>query len=62
MLVHKGGSKKLQTNCNYKCIMMLIRDSINEWVEESCMLGDVQFLYRRGHSTENLFMLERWQK
>ena len=40
--------------------MMLIRDSINGWVEESGMLGDVQGGFKRGHRTEdNLFMLER---
>ena len=40
--------------------MMLIRDSINGWVEESGMLGDVQVFFRRERRTDdNLFMLER---
>ena len=68
VLVHKGGSKKevsnyrpiAITNVIYKLFMMLIRDSINGWVEESGMLGDVQGFFRRGRRTDdNLFMLER---
>ena len=52
-LVHKGGSKKEVSN--YRPI-----DSINGWVEESGMLGDVQEGFRRGRRTDdNLFMLER---
>ena len=51
VLVHKGGSKKEVRNYRpiaiihviCKLFMMLIRDSINGWVEESGMLGDVQF-------------------
>ena len=40
--------------------MMLIRDSVNGWVEESGTLGDVHGGFRRGRRTEdNLFMLER---
>ena len=40
--------------------MMLVRDNINGWVEESGMLGDVQVFFRRGRRTDdNLFMLER---
>ena len=36
------------------------RERINEWVEKSGMLGDIQGGFRRGRSTEgNLFMLER---
>ena len=50
VLVHKGGSKKEVSNYRpiaiinviYKFFMMLIRDSINGWVEESGMLSDVQ--------------------
>ena len=68
MLVHKGGSKKEVRNYRpiaiiniiCKLFMMLIRDSINGWVEESGMLGDVQGVFRRGRRTDaNLFMLER---
>ena len=67
MLVHKGGSKKEVSNYRpiaiinviCKLFMMLIRDSINGWVEESGMLGDVQVFFRRGRRTDdNLFMLE----
>ena len=40
--------------------MMVVRERINEWVEESWMLGDIQCGFRRGRRTEdNLFMLER---
>ena len=40
--------------------MMIVRDRINEWVEETGMLGDVQGSFKRGRRTEyNLFMLER---
>ena len=40
--------------------MMIVRDRINEWVEETGMLGDVQGGFKRGRRTEyNLFMLER---
>ena len=50
VLVHKGGSKKEVSNYRpiaiihviCKLFMMLIRDSINGWVEESDILGDVQ--------------------
>ena len=68
VLVHKGGSKKEVSNyrpiaiINVICkrFMMLIRDSINGWVEESGMLGNVQVFFRRGRRTDdNLFMLER---
>ena len=67
VLVHKGESKKEGRNYRpisiinviCKLFMMLIRDSINVWVEESGMLGDVHF-FRRGRRTDdNLFMLER---
>ena len=50
MLVHNGGSKKEVSNYRpiaiinviCKLFMMLIRDSINGWVDDSGMLGDVQ--------------------
>ena len=55
VLVHKGGSKKEVINYRpiaiinviCKLFMMLIRDSINRWVEESGMFGDVQGFFRR---------------
>ena len=68
MLVHKGGNKKEVKNYRpiaiinviCKLFMMLISDSINGWVEESGMLGDVQVFFRRGRRTDdNLFILER---
>ena len=68
MLVHKGGSKKEVSNYRpiaiinviCKLFMMLIRDSINGWVEESSMLVDIQVFFRRGRRTDdNLFVLER---
>ena len=68
VLVHNGGSKKELTNyrpvqiINVMCklFMMVVRERINEWVEESGMLGDIQGGFRWGQRTEdNLFMLER---
>ena len=66
-LVDKGGSKKELKNYTpvaiinvmYKLFMMVVRERINEWVEESGMIGDIQGGFRRGRRTEdNLFMLE----
>ena len=68
VLVHRGGSKKEVSNYRpiaiinviCKLFMMLITDSINGWVEESGMLGDVQGGFRRRCGTDdNLLMLER---
>ena len=43
-----------------KLFMIVIREAINGWVEESGMLGDIQGGFRKGRRTEdNLFMLER---
>ena len=43
-----------------KLFMMVVRERINEWVEESGILGDIQGGFRNGQRTEdNLFMLER---
>ena len=40
--------------------MRVARERINEWVEESGMIGDIQDGFRNGRRTEdNLFMLER---
>ena len=42
-----------------KLFMMVLRERINEWVEESGMLGDIQGGFRMGRRTEdNSFMLE----
>ena len=56
VLVHKGGSKKELKNyrpvaiINVMCklFMMVVREIINEWVEQSGMLGDIQGGSRRG--------------
>ena len=64
----QGGSKKELKNyrpvaiINVVCklFMMVLRERINGWVEESGMLGDIQGGFRMGRRTEdNLFMLER---
>ena len=64
----QGGSKKELKNyrpvaiINVVCklFMMVLRERINGWVEESGMLGDLQGGFRMGRRTEgNLFMLER---
>ena len=68
VLIHKGGNHSDMKNYRpiaiisivCKICMMIVRDRINEWVEETGMLGDVQGGFRRGRRTEdNLFMLER---
>ena len=54
--MHKGGSKKelnnyrpvAITNVMCKLFMMVVRERINEWVEESGMLGDIQGGFRMG--------------
>ena len=67
LLVYKGGSINELNNyrpvaiINVMCklFMMVVRGRINEWVEESRMLGDIHGGFRRGRMTEdNLFMLE----
>ena len=63
-----GGSKKELKNyrpvaiinvvCNF--FMMVLRQRINGWVEESGMLDDIQGGFRMGRRTEdNIFMFER---
>ena len=68
VLVHMGVSKKEFKNyrsvaiINVLCklFMMVLRERIIGWVEESGMLGDIQGGFRLGRRTEdNLFMLER---
>ena len=40
--------------------MMMVRERIDKWTEDSGMLGEIQGGFRRGRCTEdNLFMLER---
>ena len=56
VLVHKGGSKKELKNyrpvalINVMCklFVMVVREIINEWVEQSGMLGVIQGGFRRG--------------
>ena len=56
---YKGGIKKEFNNyipvaiINVMCklFMMVVRERINEWVEESGMLGDIQCGFRRGRRT-----------
>ena len=43
-----------------KLFMVVLRERINGWVEESGMLGDIQGGFRMGRRIEdNFFMLER---
>ena len=59
VLVHKGGSKKELKNYkpaaiqNVMCklFMMVVRERINELVEENGMLGDIQGGFRKGQRT-----------
>ena len=54
-MVHKRGSKKEFKNYRpvaiihvmCKLFMMVVREIIKEWVEESGMLGDIQGGFRR---------------
>ena len=44
--------------CNL-CVLM-VRERIDKWTENSGLLGDIQGGFRRGRRTENnLFMIER---
>ena len=43
-----------------KLCMLMVRERIDKWTEDSGMLGEIQGGFRRGRRTEdNLFMLER---
>ena len=54
--MHKGWTKKelkyyrpvAIINVMCRLFMMVVRERINEWVEESGMLGDMQGGFRRG--------------
>ena len=68
VLIHKGVNPSDLKNYRpiavlsivCKICIMIMRDRINEWVEETGLLGDVQGSFRRGRRTEeNMFMLER---
>ena len=40
--------------------MLMVRERIDKWTEDSGMLGEIQGGFRRGRRTENtLFMLKR---
>ena len=41
-------------------MLMVVRERIDKWTENSGMLGEIQCGFRRGrHTEDNLFMLER---
>ena len=47
-------------NITCKLCMLMVRERIDKWTEDSGMLGEIQGDFRRGRRTEdNLFMLER---
>ena len=67
-LLHKGGrTDELKNyrpiaiiNITCKLCMLMVRERIDKWTEDSGMLGEIQCGFRRGRRTEdNLFMLER---
>ena len=67
-LLHKGGRtdewKNYRPiaiiNITCKLCMLMVRERIDKWTEDSGMLGEIQGGFRRGRRTEdNLFMLER---
>ena len=44
----------------YKLCMLMVRESIDKWTEDSGMMGEIQGGFRRGRRTEdNFFILER---
>ena len=63
VLGHKGGSKKefkhyrpvAIINVVCKLFMVVLRERINGWVEESAMLGDMQGSFRMGRRTEFVY-------
>ena len=68
VLIHKGGS--VEDLKNYRPIaiinvicklcMMIVKERISAWVEDTNMLGDVQCGFRKDRRTEdNLYMMER---
>ena len=68
VLVHKGGDMSELKNYRpiaiinviCKLCMIIVRDQVNRWVEESGMLGDVQGGFRKGRRTEdNIFIVKR---
>ena len=67
-LLHKGGRTDELKNyrpiaiisITCKLCMLMVRERIDKWTEDSGMLGEIQGGFRRGRCTEdNLFMLER---
>ena len=70
VLVHKGGDMSELKNyrpiaiinviCKLCMIIIIVRDRVNRWVEESGMLCDVQGGFRKRRRTDdNLFIVER---
>ena len=66
-LLHKGGrTDELKNyrpiaiiNVTCKLWMLMVREKIDKWTDDSGMLGDIQGSFRRGRRTgDNLFMLE----
>ena len=44
----------------YKLCMLMVRERIDKWTEDSGMLGEIKGSFRRGrHTKDTLFMLER---
>ena len=67
-MLHKGGRSVELKNLRpiaiisvmCKLCMMMVRERINQWDEDSGLLGEVQGGFKSGRRAEyNLFMLER---
>ena len=67
-LIYKGGGEQelknyrpiAIINVTCKMCMMMIKERLNNWMEETNFLGDIQCGFRRNRRTEdNMFMLER---
>ena len=66
-LLHKGGRRDelknyrhiVIINVIYKLCMLMMREIIDKWTEDSGLLGEIQCGLRRGmHTEDNLFMQE----
>ena len=67
-MLHKGGIRDELENFRpiaiisvmCKLCIMMVRERINEWTEDSGLLGEIQGGFRRGRRKEdNMFMLDR---
>ena len=66
-LLHKAGRRDELKNyqpivimsVTCKLCMLMVRERIDKWTEDSGMLGEIQGGFRKGRRPEDLFMIER---